>query len=225
MNVNQVYEIIKYAAGKNLQQGYVSPEDFNNKLMPMAQDGYLDYLLGEYQKFQIQRPIAPVQFGQSERIRQSIAPLIYNIQLFPNTTTGISPFPSDYEEVDNMWSLYGLYNIRFIQQPRANSFYRSSIDPIQLNPVYMLRQEGFQFLPLDIGGASMSYVRKPPPIHWGYTQVGDDEPVYDPLTSQDPIWSETDIMQIIVRALSLVGVNLQFNVLLGYAQEIKDKGQ
>lgn len=225
MTANEMYQITLYAAAKNLQQGYVSPDDFNNKLMPVAQNGYLDYLLGEYQKYQLQRPIAPVQMGQTERIRQSIAPLIYNIQLFPNTTTGISAFPSDYEEVDNMWSLYGLYDIRFIQQPRANNFNRSTIDPISENPVYMLREEGFQFLPPNIGGASMSYVRKPPPIHWGYTLDANDDPVYDPTTSQDPIWSETDCMNVIVRALALIGVNLQFGTIMQYAGEIKNTGQ
>jgi hypothetical protein len=225
MTADGVYQLILYAAAKNLQQGYVAPDEFNNVLMPMAQDGYCDYLLGEYQKFQLQRPIAPVQFGQTERIRQSLAPLIYGTVLAPNTTTGIAPFPSDYEEVDNMWGQYGFYNIRFIQQPRLQSFYRSTIDPIQQNPVYLLRQEGFQFYPENIGYATLSYVRKPPPIHWGYTQVGDEPPVYDPTTSQDPVWSETDMMQIIVRALALIGVNLQFNTLLGYANDIKNTGQ
>ena len=225
MNVNDWYEITLYAAAKNLQQGYVSPDDFNNKLMPVAQNGYCDYLLGEYQKFQLQRPIAPVQMGQTERIRQSLSALIYGTVLAPNTTTGIAPFPSDYEEVDNMWGQYGFYNIRFIQQPRLQSFYRSTIDPIQQNPVYLLRQEGFQFYPENIGYATLSYVRKPPPIHWGYTQVGDEPPVYDPTTSQDPIWSDSDMYQIIVRALALIGVNLQFNTLLGYANDIKNTGQ
>lgn len=225
MNVNQVYEIILYAAAKNLQQGYVSPDDFNNKLMPVAQNGYADYLLGEYQKYQLQRPIAPVQFGQTERIRQSISPLIYNTLLTINTTTGIAPFPSDYEEVDNMWSQYGLYNIRFIQQPRLQSFYRSTIDPIEENPVYLLRQEGFQFYPEDIGFARMSYVRKPPPIIWGYVLDGNGIPVYDPTTSQDPVWSDTDMMQVIIRALALIGVNLQFNTLLAYSNDIKQGGQ
>ena len=225
MDVNQWYSIILYAAAKNLQQGYVSPDDFNNVLMPVAQNGYADFLLGEYQKQQLQRPIAPVQFGQTERIRTSIAPLIYGTVLAPNTTTGIAPFPSDFEEVDNMWGQYGFYNIRFIQQPRLQSFYRSTIDPIQENPVYLLRQEGFQFYPENIGYATLSYVRKAPPIHWGYTQTGDEPPVYDPTTSQDPVWSDTDMYQILVRALALIGVNLQANVLMGYASEIKNSGQ
>ena len=225
MTADGVYQLILYAAGKNLTEGFVSPDDFNYKLMPMAQSGYQDFLLGEYQKYQLQRPIAPVQFGQNERIRTSLAPLIYGTVLAPNTTTGIAPFPSDFEEVDNMWGQYGFYNIRFIQQPRLQSFYRSTIDPIQENPVYLLRQEGFQFYPENIGFTTLSYVRKAPPIFWGYTLDGDGVPVYDQALSQDPVWSDTDMFQVIIRALALIGCNLQFNTLLGYANEIKQGGQ
>lgn len=225
MNVNEMFEIIRFAVAKNLQDGYVSPDDFNNKLMPVAQDGFLDYLLGEYQKYSPLHPIPPVGFSQNRRIRDSIAPLIYNITMPVNTTTGVASYPSDYEYVDNMWGLYGIYNIRFGQQDRLTAYVTSGIDPIASNPRYLLRNEGFEFYPHDIGWARMSYVRRPPPIHWGYTQVGDQEPVYDPTTSQDPVWSDSDCMQIIVRALALIGVNLQFPMVMQYASEIKNTGQ
>lgn len=102
MDVNTTYKIILYAASKNLQGGYISPEDFNTVLMPVAQKSYLDYLLGEYQKYQPKRPISVVEFGQNERIRTSIAPLIYGAILNPFPYNGISPFPSDFEYTDNM---------------------------------------------------------------------------------------------------------------------------
>lgn len=225
MTVNQVYQIILYASAKNRSQGYVSPDDFNNILMPTAQGNYTDYLLGEYQKYQVRRPIAVVEFGQNERIRESLSHLIYGTNLFPNTTTGIASFPSDYEYTDNMWGLYGFYNIRFVQQDRLDSYIHSSIDPIATNPVYLIQHEGFHFFPENTGSAKLSYVRKPPPIHWGYTLDGNGRPVYDPLTSQDPVWSDTDIYQIIVRALALVGVNLQIGVVMQYANDIKTNGQ
>ena len=228
MTANDVYELVLYAASKNLQQGYISPDDFNNIIMPLGQKSYLDYLLGQYQKYQIQRPIPPVQFGQNERVRQSIAPLIYNIILNPTLTadgfTGIATYPSDFEYNDAMWSENGLYNIKFIQQDRLSSYYRSVIDPIAQNPVYLEREEGFWFVP-NVAAARMSYVRKPPPIHWGYVLDGNGVPVYNPATSQDPIWSDTDILQVIVRGLAVVGVNLQVGTLMQYSNEIKNGGQ
>lgn len=224
MTVDDCYRVMLYAVAKNLQDGYLSPDDFNQTIN-FAQRSYLDYLLGQYQRYQIQRPIAPVEFGQNERIRQSMAALIYNIVLTVDPITGISPYPSDYEYNDAMWSLYGFYNIKFIQQDRLMGYHRSTIDPIARNPVYLLREEGFWFDPIDIGNARMSYVRTPPPIHWGFTVDGNGIPVYDSAISQDPIWADTDIYQIIVRALSLVGVNLQLPIVMGYANEIKNSGQ
>lgn len=224
MNVDEVFSTIKYAAAKNGQQGYISPDDFNYVLMPVAQQSYLDYLKGEYQRYQIGRPISIVEFGQNQMIRQSSAPLIYGTVLNPNIITGIAPFPDDYELADAMWGVYGFYNIRFIQQDRLTSYYHSTIDPIANNPVYLIKHEGFQFYPESIGQTRLSYVRKPPRIFWTYTLDSNGTPVYDPVNSQQPVWGESDMMNIIVRALALVGCNLQLGAVIQYANEIKNQG-
>lgn len=215
---------MKFCVAKNIQQGYLSPDEFNLTIN-QAQRGYLDYLLGEYQKYQIQRPISVVEFGQNQRIRQSLSPLIYGTVLHPNSITGISPFPSDYEYNDAMWGLYGFYNIRFIQQDRLDSYYHSVIDPIVTNPVYLINHEGFQFYPENIGSAKMSYVRTPPPITWSFIDDVNGIPVYDPINSQQPVWADTDIMLVIVRALAIIGLNLQLPMVIQYANDIKNGGQ
>lgn len=227
MNVNQMFQVWTYGLSKNLQQGYGSPNDFYI-CINQAQRSYTDYLLGEYQKYQIQRPIAVVQFGQNERVRDSISPLIYNTILPINSTTGIAPFPSDYEYVDAMWSVYGNYNIRFIQQDRFASYKYSDIDPVVENPVYLIRHEGFQFFPerpFSQDQAKMSYVRNPPSIVWGYIEDSNGIPVWNPATSQNPIWSETDCLQILSRAFMLAGVSLQFGTVMQYASDVKNNGQ
>ena len=224
MNVNEVYKIVLYACSKNLQNGYISPDDFN-QVINQAQREYLDYLIGEYQKYQVGRPIAVVENSNKEKIRNSIAPLIYNTILSPNTTTGIAPYPSDYEISDTMWTLYGYYNIRFIGQPRLSSFYNSFIDPIATNPVYLLEHEGFRFFPPDIGGAKLGYIRTPPSIVWGYNLDSNGIPTWNPATSQNPVWSDTDMMNIIVRALQIIGVNLDSNSVSQFAAQIKNLGQ
>lgn len=224
MTVDEVYRLVLYATAKNKQDGYISPEDFH-LIINTAQRSYLDYLLGEYQKYQPKRPISVVEFGQNERIRESIAPLIYGTFLSINNVTGIANFPYDFEYTDAMWSVYGFYNIRFTEQDRLSSWYRSSIDPITSNPVYLIRHEGFQFYPETTGSARLSYVRKPPSIVWAFVYDSNGIPVYDPFNSVNPVWSDTDMLQIIVRALMLVGVNLQFNTVMQYSQDIKQGGQ
>lgn len=224
MDVNQVYQVMTYSLAKNKQQGYFSPDDFYT-VINQAQRSYLDYLMGEYQKYQLQRPIAVVEFGQNQRIRQSLAPLIYGAILHPNTTSGIAGFPSDYEYVDNMWSVYGIYNVRFVQQDRLDSYVHSTIDPVIQNPVYLIQHEGFHFYPENIGDTRLSYVRTPPSIVWGFLYDSNNRHVYNPATSQQPIWAETDILQIIVRALQLCGISLQIGAVLQYANDVKNGGQ
>lgn len=222
-----MYSVMLYAVAKNQSQGYLSPEDFYTSINT-AQRGYLDYLLGEYQRYQIQRPIAVVEFGQNQRVRDSLGPLIYGAVLPINSVTGIASYPSDYEYVDAMWGVYGFYNIRFIQQDRLDSYIHSQIDPVATNPVYLIQQEGFRYFPERPYGenqARMSYVRNPPSIVWGYVYDSNGVPVWNPATSQNPVWSESDCMQIIVRALMLVGVNLNFNTVIQYSNDIKNGGQ
>jgi hypothetical protein len=126
-----------------------------------------------------------------------------------------------------MWGMYGVYNIRFVNQPRLASFWGSAIDPITEdgNHIYTLREAGIQFYPEHIGLARMSYVRTPPSIVWGYTEDSNGIPQWNPATSQNPVWGDTDCLQIIVRALRLVGVNLSSAAISQYANEVKMQGQ
>lgn len=222
MTIDTAYRIIQGLLAKN-QQGYATPEEFN-LYINQAQQSYLDFLLGQYQKYQPGRGIAPVHFSQNQRVRTSIAPLIYGTILNVDST-GLSPYPSDFEQVDAMWSVYGFYRIRFSQQDTLWSRYNSAIDRIANNPVYLMKNEGFQFYPENIAQARLSYVRKTPTIIWAYILDFRDEPVYDPLNSIDPVWSDTDMYNIIVRVLQSFGVSMQLGVVVDYSQNIKTAGQ
>ena len=60
---------------------------------------------------------------------------------------------------------------------------------------------------------------------WGYTLDVNGVPVYDPASSTQPVWGDATILEIIVRALRIIGVNLQYNDVNAYANEIKQVGQ
>lgn len=223
MTSDQVYKIILFAVAKNRQDGYVSPDDFYVTINA-AQQQYFDYLLGEYQQYQPTRPFSQVSFAANQRIRTSLAPLIYNI-VMPVSGSGIAQYPSDFSQVDAMWGHYNLYRIRFTQQDSLFSKSHSVIDPVNTNPIYYMNNDGFNFLPTTIGFAQMSYVRTPPSITWVYTTDSNGLPVFNPNASQNPVWEENDCMQIIIRALMIIGVNLQFGQVVDYANSIKKGGQ
>ncbi len=221
MNVNEVYKLILFIINKN-QSGYLSPDEFN-LVINQAQVSYMDYLAGQFQQYQAGRPIPTVQWGNNETTRQRVTPFIYN-ELLTVDTYGFAAYPYGYLITDTMWT--GIYGkIKFVQQDYLSNYLNSRITPVATNPVYLIEREGFRFYPNDIAQARVSYIRQPNTIVFGYTLDGDGLPVYNPATSVDPEWQELDLLEIISRALRMIGVNLQSGVISQYANEITKTGQ
>lgn len=124
-----------------------------------------------------------------------------------------------------MWSFYGYSRMRYVQQDSLDSYVNSVIDPVATNPIYLIEMEGFRFFPNNIGVAKMSYVKNPDAIIWAYTDDVNGRPIYDPIHSVDPVWYDTDMLDIISRALKIIGVNLQSAAISQYANDIKTNGQ
>lgn len=222
MDVNDIYELMQYIIAKNMQ-GYLSPDEFNLTIN-QAQQSYQSYLLGNFQTYTPGRPVAKVELGQNSVVRQRLSPSIYNYNLAVDST-GFSPYPGDYLQADAMWSIYGNNRIRYVQQDSLYSFYNSVIDPVATNPIYLIEDVGFRFYPVTTATAKLSYVRNAPNMVWGYTLDGNGNPVYDVASSTQPIWDDASMLEIIARALRMVGVNLQSAVVSQYAEEIKNQGQ
>lgn len=224
MTVDEVYQLVLYSTAKNKSQGYVSPQDFNNTIN-QAQKSYVAYLLGSFQQYTPGRSVARVEFGQNTIVRTRLAPIIYWYNLNINPANGFSQYPGDYLQSDAMFTIYGYNRIRAVQQDSLYSYYNSAIDPIATNPIYILEDLGFHFFPENLGQAKLSYVRNPPDIIWGYTLDVNGIPIYDSATSQQPVWDDASMLEIIVRALAIIGVNLQLNTLEQYSMVIKNQGQ
>ncbi|SRR6266540_1064863 len=224
MTVDEMYSLLKFIIRKN-QNGNLTPQDFN-LIANRASFSYMDYLLGEFQKYLPGRPMAPATFGQNEDIRQRLTPFITTpVPLTINGSTGVAPYPDDFQSDDAMY--YGQYNrrVKYIQQDRLDSHVNSVINPISSHPVYLQVQEGFQFYPASLGTAKLSYIRTPATIQWNYTTDIYGRPIYNPIGSQDPEWYEIDAMQVVTRALTMLGVNLQLGAVQQYAQAVKTQGQ
>lgn len=232
MTVDSAYKIVQYVINKS-QDGYL-PEDEFNLIIQQAQNSFLDYLLGQFQQYAPGRPVPRVGLGNNRTVRQRLSPVIYGYTLNVDSQ-GQAPYPGDYIQTDAMWSIYGggRTKIRYAEQNKLDSFYNSTIDPILSNPIYLIEDTGFKFYPnLNDDGVAMipsqarlSYVRKPPVIHWGSVPNIYGVPVYNAATSTDPVWSDVDMLEVISRALKMVGVNLQAGQIEQYAQDVTRGGQ
>jgi hypothetical protein len=231
MNVNDMYRICQFAINKE-QNGYLTPSEFN-LIINQAQVSYQDYLLGEFQQYQYGRPQARVNYSENENIRQRLSPLIAETTLTINGTSGEASYPADYVQADAIRTL-DFKRVRFVQQDSLYSYYNSEIDPIATNPIYLIEPSGFQFYPKTLGTAVLTYVKDAPTIVWAYTTVS-GRPVYAPTQTGvgvtpttgtvQPVWDNVDLLEIIARALKLVGVNLQAGQVEQYANQVTQQGQ
>jgi hypothetical protein len=231
MNVNDMYQICQFAINK-AQNGYLTPSEFNLTIN-QAQVSYQDYLLGEFQQYQYGRPQARINYSQNENIRQRLTPLLTESTLTINSTTGESPYPADYVQADSIITS-DLKRVRFVQQDSLYSYYNSEIDPVATNPIYLIEPNKFQFYPKTLGSAILTYVKNAPDIVWAYTTVS-GRPVYAPTQTGvgvtpttgtvQPVWDDVELLEIIARALKLIGLNLQDGIVSQYANQVTQTGQ
>lgn len=196
----------------------------------MGQTSFLDYLLGQFQSYQSNRPLSRVQFGMNEIVRQRVTPLIKPPVPLTIDATGLAPYPTDFEQGDAMWTNTNT-RIRFVPQHKLFSYLNSQIDPIATNPIFLIQSNGFQFYPntnfngVSIPNVTLSYVGTPPAILWSSTPDANGRPIYNPGLSVSPVWYNVDMLEIITRALKFVGLNLQLPELNQYATQIQTQGQ
>lgn len=223
MDINEMYELMRFIIRKN-QNGNLRPIDFNN-IINVAQVAYMDYLLGQFQKYTPGRPYAAVDYSQNQDIRQRLSPFIPPRVTVTIDGSGRGAYPADYLSSDAM--NYGIYKkrVKFIQQDREDSHLNSYIDPMPTNPFYLIDSGGFKFYPENLGSASLSYIRRPTQMFWNSTLDIYNRPIYNPIGSVQPEWQELDDLEIVVRALQQVGVNLQLRDVEQYSQMIKQGGQ
>ena len=220
MDVNELYILYLFILGKNKQQGYASPSDFNTNINAAAKQ-YASYLLGSVGQYTPGRPVAKVELGQNSVVRQNLAPIIYGYNLNVDST-GFSPFPTDYVQTDAMWSIYGYQRIRYADQHKFVSIYNSRIDPIATNPIYILEDAGFRFFPQNTANAKLHYVKDPPNMIWGYDEDINGIPVYNAARSSQPVWDSLALMEIMSRAMSICGIRLQSSAVLAYSKEMQN---
>lgn len=222
MTVDFIYELVLFIANKN-QRGSIIPAGFN-RVINVAQYGFVAFLLGEYQKYTNGRPVPPVALGMNRRVRQSLSVITeHNVPLAVDSA-GVALYPTDHEYTDAMFTTSNK-EIRFVEQHNLHWALSSEINPVASNPIYTLEKTGFRFYPNNIGSAKVSFIKTPPTITYGTTPDLNGRAVYDAAVSVHPVWGEVDCFEIIARALRAIGVHLQHQDVSQYANEIKQGGQ
>src|SRR4051812_45712231 len=161
MDVSDVFEIIKYCSNATIN-GDISVAEFN-RIATLGENSYINFLLGAPQQYQYQRPQPRIQYSLNRNIRQKLTPLISEPEVLDIDNTGKAYYPSGYLLLDAMYQM-DLSEVRYASQEKLSSFIRSKIDPVSTNPIYLIEDQGFQFYPITLGQAKISFVKLPSPM-------------------------------------------------------------
>jgi len=105
----------------------------------------------------------------------------------------------------------GFYAVKMINEDELSNRLNSQIDPVTYTaPVgEMVQLRKIQLYPkTNLYTGTVSYMRKPIKPVYGYTVVGGRTIVYDPATSTQLEWRESDVNMVLLKALSSIGINL-----------------
>ena len=170
MNINEIFLLVNYIAGKN-QQGNITPDNFN-LLVKASNAEYQSFLIGQVEQFQYNNPKSRVGLGNSELVLSALSPFIPSpVALTVNATTGIAPYPNDYIQRIAVYDS-SMNKIRWVMQEKLPAYLGSTIDPIGTNPIYLLQKDGLQFYPFSIVSPKLSYIQTGATPYWGYVASG-----------------------------------------------------
>lgn len=103
------------------------------------------------------------------------------------------------------------YGVKMVNEDELSNRLNSQIDPVNTSsPVgEVLQLRKIQLYPkVNTYTGTISYMRKPIKPVYGYTVTGGRTIVYDPATSTQLEWRESDVNMVLLKALSSIGINL-----------------
>lgn len=115
----------------------------------------------------------------------------------------------------------GYYPVEMINEDERANRLNSQIDPVTItSPVgEQTAPRYFRLYPLSGYTGTVTYLRRPVKPVFGYTTVSGRIIVYNPNTSTQLEWKETDINKIILKSLEIAGVNLSEEELVQFAEQ------
>lgn len=220
-NVNQVYQQLLKQLRKN-QAGSVSSTDFFYA-WNAEQLAYFQDLLGRFQNRTNGKSGVNTGLIENETIETKLAPF-----LKPATLTiiaGNSNKPNDFA-YESAIRVNG-FEVKKINHNQIATINDNLIDPpsIPLNLYYVIEyQSRYTFLPSSVTTAALDYYMFPLDVVWAYTLDGQNRQVYDSANSVQPMWLQTDIVEITSRTFKRLGVGFHDNQFTQYGDSVINTG-
>lgn len=221
MNINDVYKIVSYLVDK-YQGTYLSPDDFNT-VINMAQSQYLSFISDDTGN-QSRNPKNPVGMSTSAIIADTLSSFLTESTL--TITSQLSNKPANLYKTVAIRTVDDDYPVKFVAGDRVASYIGNAIDaPSNTEAIYYELGSTYKFYPSTLTTAKLTYISNPPELKWAYT----GSLIYDPVNSLPAnnaglAWGDSDMYEIIYRAIGIIGINLKDGDLVRAAQFVKNDG-
>ena len=221
MNINEVYKLVSYLVDK-YQGTYLSPDDFN-MVINMAQNQYMSFLTDDTGA-PTRNPKNPIGMSTSAIVADTLSTFLIESNLVITSQTAAKP--ANLYKTVAIRTVDDNFAVRYVSEDKISSFVGNAIDsPTNTEPIYYEIGSSFKFYPSTLTTAKLSYIRNASDLKWDYTGAL----LYNTVTSlpadnADIEWPDSDLYEIIYRAIGIIGINLKDGDLVRAAQLVKNDG-
>lgn len=229
MNIDKVYRFAQYCSNKS-QSGYLSPKDFNLSL-PRA---FSEWITKTYEN---SKPNDTTGYEDNTKTTDDLSFLKVPQYVVNLDSRGAFKKPADYLHMNYMSfnkayledgvtevDVKGVDIVRDNELPKflGSHIYKKSLK--RRNYIMAtIGDEEIRLYPNDIQRVNFSYLRKPIDPVWAFTLVS-GRPVYDEVNSVDLECPDEAVNEIVMMALSYLGINLREPELVQYSEMMKEQG-
>jgi hypothetical protein len=210
---DNLYNYYKFLINKH-QIGDFSPTNFFYAFNS-EQRSYMNDLLGRFQSRSNGKGGPNTGLILNKTIIGSLSPFIKSQPLV--TGAGQASKPLDY--VTGIALRANGARVYPINQGQIAAVNKSVVDAPSIadNVYYYCEYDTyFLILPSATPSITLDYVRTCPDVKWDYTLDGNNLPQYNAGASVQPLWSDLDMVEIVKRSMSSLGVHFNSGEFLQY---------
>ena len=222
LSVDYLYSFAKSLIRKNQSAGLIVT-DFQY-FWNDAQGSYQDDLLGRFQARGNTKEGINTGLIEDETIIAKLTPFMQPVTITVSGGQAIKP-------VDFVYTLavrVGNYKIYQIDKDQIFSILNSVIDPPSiLNNTYYFTEYSNYYLiyPNTVTSINLDYIQTPPDVVWGFNYDANNNQVYNPVTSIQPLWSNNSCREITKRMLKTIGVSFSSQDFEQFGQSVQKAGE
>lgn len=213
MNIQEAHDFLNFWINKNTGAFYTIPE--------------IDLIIDRGQ-MSLYSDLKP-KYATSQLVKDSLSPFRRVYPFTPtDTISGYIVVPDlEYLDLLDLQITFdisgrgiGYYPIDMVNEDERAHRLNSQIDPVTItSPVgEETAPRYFRMYPLAGYTGSVTYFRRPRKPVFSYTLVSGRIPIYNPITSVQLEWKETDQNAVLLKALQSIGINLSAQEIQNFAQ-------